>query len=114
MAEEKINPIRLKYEDGTVYTLEFSAKTVKEAEGAGFVIQDVLKKPMTLIPLLFFYSFRMHHPTISKKKTDSILEDDLGGLSESMQERLIELYFAPMEGLGGGESPKNPTMAVEM
>lgn len=112
MAE--IKPIRLKYEDGTEYVLEFSAQTVKEAEGAGFVLGEIMNKPMTLVPLLFYFAFRMHHPTISKKKTDKILTEDLGGLSEAMQERLVELYLAPMQELGGSDSPKNPNMAVEM
>lgn len=111
---EVIKPIKLQYEDGTEYVLEFSAQTVKEAEGAGFVLGEIMNKPMTLVPLLFFFSFKMHHPTISKKKTDKILTEDLGGLSEAMQERLVELYLAPMQSLGGDENPKNPNMTVEM
>jgi hypothetical protein len=56
----------------------------------------------------------MHHPTISKKKTDEILRNDLGGLSEAIQERLVDLYLAPMGELVGDESPKNVNMTVEM
>lgn len=112
MAEVK--PIKLQYEDGKEYVLEFNAQTVKEAEGAGFVIGEVMNKPMTLIPLLFFFAFRMHHPSVSKKKTDDILKNDLGGLNEAMQERLVELYLAPLNELSGEETPKNAKMTVEM
>lgn len=112
MAE--IKPIRLKYEDGTEYVLEFSAQTVKEAEGAGFVIGEVLNKPMTYIPLLFFYAFKKNHPSISKKKTDEILFEDMGGLSEEVQERLVELYLEPVNMLGGDGQPKNAQMRVEL
>ena len=110
MAE--IKPIKLQYEDGIEYVLEFNASTVKEAERAGFNIGEIVNKPMTLVPLLFFFSFKMHHPTISMKKTDKILYEDLGGLSEALQERLVELYLAPMEELGGTDQPKNPNMRV--
>lgn len=109
-----IKPITLRYEDGTEYVLEFSAQTVRDAEGAGLVLGDIINKPMTLIPLLFFFSFKMHHPTITKKKTDDILKNDLNGLSEAMQERLVELYLAPVNELGNNGEPKNPKMRVEM
>lgn len=112
MAERK--PIKLQYEDGTEYVLEFNAQTVQEAERAGFTIGEIVNKPMTLVPLLFYFAFKMHHPTIAKKKTDKILKEDLGGLSEAFQERLVELYLAPMEELGGSDTPKNPTMRVEL
>lgn len=113
MAEE-IRPIRLKYESGAEYVLEFSAQTVKDAEGAGFVLGDVINKPMTLVPLLFFFAFKMHHPSISKKKTDEILFNDLGGISEAIQGRLIELYTSPVNTLVGDATPKNPELRVEM
>jgi len=112
MAEVK--PITLQYEDGTTYTLEFSAQTVADGERAGLIISQIMDKPVTLVPLLFFFAFKMHHPSISKKKTDSILFDDLGGLSQAMQERLIELYLAPVNELGNEGGTKNPTMKVEM
>lgn len=114
MAEERINPIRLRFENEREYVLEFSAQTVSEAERAGVTIESITKMPMTMIPLFFFYAFKMHHPTISKKKTDEILRNDLGGLSEAIQERLVDLYLAPMGELVGDESPKNVNMTVEM
>lgn len=112
MAE--VTPIKLKYDDGKEYVLEFNAQTVSEAERAGFLYGEVANKPMTMIPLLFFYAFKMHHPSISKAKTDSILWEDLGGINEAMQVRLVELYLAPIEGLSGEDTPKNARLTVEI
>ena len=112
MAEVK--PITLQYEDGTTYTLEFSAQTVADGERAGLIYSQIMDKPVSLVPLLFFFAFKMHHPSISKKKTDKTLYEDLGGLTEAMQERLIELYLEPMNSLGNDGAVKNPTLTVEM
>ena len=111
---EGIRPIRLKYEDGTEYVLEFNSETVKAAERAGFKMTEAMDKPMTMIPLLFFYAFKMHHPTMRQDKAYQILHDDLGGINETIQERLVDLYLAPINELAGGEAPKNPHLAVEM
>jgi len=98
---EKINPIKLTdNESGTVYTLEFD-------------INDVARFPMTKLPELFFYAFRMHHKNVSREKTDRILFDDLGGMPDGMAERLGLLYSAPFEALSGGEKGKNGKMTVE-
>lgn len=111
---EKINPIKLTdNESGTVYTLEFNRDTVRFAENRGFDINDVARFPMTKLPELFFYAFRMHHKNVSREKTDRILFDDLGGMPDGMAERLGLLYSAPFEALSGGEKAKNGRMTVE-
>ena len=92
---DKVKPIILKYEDGRNYTLEFSRASVVFAEQRGFNIGDIGTRPMTAIPELFWYAFRMHHPSITKQQSDKILFDDLGGLTEEVLERLGELYDAP-------------------
>lgn len=97
--KKKVEPITLKYENGTVYTLEFSRETVKMAERAGFSRDDFGDKMMTRISEMFFYAFMMHHPTMSKEKADKILFDDLGGVSEALSERLTDLFNAPYEDL---------------
>lgn len=111
----KVEPIRLKYEDGTEYTLEFNRKSVAYAEQNGFSIEDVAGKLMTRVPELFHYAFRMHHPNMRKDQTDAILFNDLGGLSNEQIEKLIELYGAPYETLinDSGES-KNSKLTVVM
>lgn len=112
---ERIEPIRLNFEDGTEYVLEFSRKTVSDAEKAGFVRTDVTDKLMTRIPELFYFAFKMHHPTIKREATDKILFEDLEGLTDELIERLIDLFNAPYETLINDRGkPKNPKLTVIM
>lgn len=97
---EKINPIvlRIRNEEGNIkteYTLEFNRASILYAEQRGFNIQGLGAKPMTAIPELFFYAFRMHHPKVTKEQSDDILFNKMGGLSEEVLQRLGELYNAP-------------------
>lgn len=115
---EKIKPLVLTDNDtGDKYTLEFSRESVKFAEARGFDLGDVSKYPMTKIPELFFYAFRMHHKNIARERTDRMLFEDLGGLPSAALERLVMLYTAPFEALTdaseNGEE-KNSRMTVEM
>ena len=114
---EQVKPIIIHdAENGTDYTLEFNRESIRFAEARGFDIDDVGRYPMTKIPELFFYAFRMHHKNISREKTDRFLFDDLGGLPEGAAERLGALYAAPFEALANKEEKpgKNPKMTVEM
>lgn len=98
------------------WTLEFNKEAVKFAEQRGFKYEEVTQYPMTKIPELFFYAFRMHHKNIARNQTDKIL-DELGGLPEGFLERLVELYLAPFESLNildEGEERKNSHLTVEM
>ena len=110
---ERVEPIVIHYEDGKDYTLEFSRETVKAAERAGVVPDNVESMPMVTAELLFFYAFKKNHPTITKEKTDSILYDDLGGITSDQYARLVALYNAPFDSLmkEGGE-PKNAKVKV--
>lgn len=97
---EKIKPIVLTdTENGDKFTLEFSRESVKFAEMHGFNMDDVEKYPMTKIPELFYYAFRMHHKNIARDKTDKIFFNDLGGISSAVVERLGLLYAAPLKHL---------------
>lgn len=110
-----VNPIVLKTKD-TEYTLEFNRESIRFAESRGFKVEDVSNFPMTKLPELFFYAFRMHHKNVARDKTDKILEE-LGGLPEGFIERLAELYSAPFEYLtivAEGEERKNSKWTVEM
>lgn len=110
MSEERVKPLVLKMEDtGEEYTLEFSRETVKYAEGRGFNVNDLANFPMTKIPELFWYAFRMHHKNISREKTDRIIFEDWGGVAsipEGVIERLGELYLAPFSTVGGSKNSK--------
>ncbi len=103
MANTKtVNPITLTIGDKT-YTLEFNWDSVSSAERAGLTLRDVMdmKTPINTIPLLFFASFKMHHPEMTRKETDSILldKDKLGGISQDVLSRLVDLFAAPINAL---------------
>ena len=112
---ERVNPIRITDQtSGEVYELDFNKESVKFAEGRDFVLEEVTRYPVTKMPELFYYAFRMHHKNVSREKTDRILFDDLGGMPDGMAERLGALYGVPFEALTSGEEkPKNPRMTVE-
>lgn len=113
--EERVKPIIIHDEEnGIDYTLEFNRESVKFAEARGFNMEDIGKFSMTRLPELFFYAFRMHHPNVSRQKTDKILFEDLGGMPDGMAERLGALYGAPFEALiNDSGKAKNSKMTVE-
>lgn len=113
---EQVKPIIIHDSENNIdYTLEFNRESIRFAEARGFDIDDVGKYPLTKIPELFWYAFRMHHKNVSKEKAERILFDDLGGLPEGAAERLGALYAAPFEALSNkDEEGKNRTMTVEM
>lgn len=106
MADTKnAKPITLTIGDKT-YTLEFNWNSVSSAERAGLTLQDVMKMetPATTIPLLFFAAFKMHNPEVTRKDTDNILFNEMGGLSQEVLARLVELFIAPYNSLMRDES----------
>lgn len=107
-----MKPIILKDKD-TEYTLEFNREAIAFSEMRGFKIGDVSDFPMTKVPELFFYAFRMHHKNVARDKTDKILEE-MGGLPEGFVARLVELYTAPFDFLLEGGERKNSKWTVEM
>lgn len=52
--------IKFQYKD-KAYVLEYTKSSVKEMERRGFVAEDVLKKPMTLLPEMFAGAFIANH-----------------------------------------------------
>jgi len=114
---EKVNPLVITInETKEKFVLEFSRESVKFAEQRGFDINDVGKYPMTKIPELFYYAFRMHHKNISRERADRIFYDELNGMPDGMLERLGLLYSEPFEALSAikedGEA-KNSRVTVE-
>ena len=111
---EKVSPIILTMEDGTEYTLEFSRKSVEFAEKRGFKIDELGDYMMTRVPELFYYAFYMHHPMMTKKQTDEILFDKLGGVNEEMIVRLGELYEQGYSTLINSGDSKNSKVTITM
>lgn len=110
-----MKPIVLEYKDGEAYTLEFSRETVAMAEDNGFRRDDASEKLMVRVPQLFYFAFKKNHPAIPRSKTDQILFEDLGGVSEDMLGRLLELLESPYETLiNTSGKVKNPQLTVKM
>ena len=119
MATERVKPIIIHdAENNEEYTLEFNRETIMFAEGRKFDIDEVGKFPMSKIPELFWYAFRMHHKNMSKAQTDKIFFEKLGGfegIPDGFASRLGELYNAPFTASFDGEKTvKNPNVTVEL
>ena len=108
MERERIKPIILTdTETGKEYTLEFNRSSIKLAESMDFNIKTFETKPMTSFGILWYCAFKMHHPEITPKKADEML-DEIGDITEKLIPRLFELYLAGAESL----SDKNPKVTV--
>lgn len=101
-------------EESKEYVLEYSRRTAIKVEQAGLDLNAIESKPMTMIPLLFWGAFLMHHPHMTKEQTDKILFDGLGGMTEEELSYLGKLYAAPVQTLIATEDKENPRrMAVK-
>ena len=112
---ERLKPMVITDPDeGREYTLEYSRKTVAKTEMAGLDINKLESASMTMLPLLFWGAFLMHHPHMTRDQTDKILFEGLGGLSESEMVYLGKLYAAPFQTLIAGADEANPRkMAIK-
>lgn len=122
MAENVIEPIRLTDNNGIlgkageVYTLDFNRAIVLSMEKKGLKFLEIGDFPATYIPEAFYNAFRMHHPNISRDKTDK-LKDAWGGIPDSVLKRLIELYSQAMTANNiqtDEEAAKNAAVTVEL
>lgn len=113
---EKVKPMIITDpEEGREYTLEYNRRTVSKTEQAGLNINELETKPLTMVPLLFWGAFLMHHPYMTKEQSDKILFDGLNGLGNNELERLGELYAEPFKTLVASEEEGNPRkMAVKL
>ena len=114
--DEEIRPITIEdSETQAIYTLEFNAESVRFAESRGFDIDEVPKFPVSRIPELFYYAFRMHHKMLPKEKVDKIY-DEILPLPEGFLARLQTLYLIPLKEMfpsNEGEERKNTRMTVK-
>jgi len=100
-------------EDGREYTLEFNRKTVKKSEQSGLDINELGSKSMTMVSLLFWGAFLMHHPHMTQEQTDKILFEQLNGLTADEMEYLGKLYAEPFQTLVASEEEgANPRRAA--
>lgn len=116
--DERINPIKITdSKTGSTYELDFNREAVYFMDQRGFAVDEtIFKFPATNIPKLFYYSFRKNHRKMTQAQTDAILHE-LGGLTDEMIQRLIELYVqaAASNNIQDKEDlEKNSRMTVEM
>lgn len=79
------------------YTLQFSRRTIMQMEQGGFEVEDILRKPMTMIPRFFHGAFQMHHKGMKQEKTDEIYKSLSG--KEQLIDALVDLYNEPLSAL---------------
>jgi hypothetical protein len=83
--------------EGKNYTLEFTRKSIEIMERQGFVIGDIVDKPMLTLPALFAGAFLAHHRSIKRKEIDGIYEKMTN--KEELLQKLAEMYNEPLEAL---------------
>ena len=88
-----MSAIKFTYEDEE-FTLEFSRRTIRSMESAGFTLDKVAEYPATYIPVLFKGAFLMHHQRTKEEKINAIFKaiDDKDGLMSA----LIDMYREPL------------------
>lgn len=90
--------INFNYE-GKEYTLEFTCDSVRQLEREGFVIEDITRKPMTVLPKLFAGAFLANHKYDKNVRTnvDEIYKKFTD--KNKLIERLAEMYNETVESL---------------
>lgn len=89
--------------EGKDYTLEFTRRSVKRMEDAGFVADQIGEKPMTMLPTLFAGAFLAHHPFVKQEVIDRIYaampnkSELVGKLADMYNEPIAALMDDPEE-----------------
>lgn len=101
-----VRSIKFDYK-GKKYILEYTRSSVKEMERKGFVVTEVLDKPMSLLPEMFAGSFIANHRFVRRKEIDEIYEqfDNKGELLNALAEMyslVIEEFTNELESSGNG------------
>lgn len=107
-AEKDIQFIKVRDENGNVYTLQFNRRISEAMEREGFVF-DMDNKPQITIRTLFRGAFRMNHKGMMPEKIDAIWDAQRG--KDKLIAFLYRLYLKPLEDLmkepddNGDENP---------
>ena len=84
--------------EGKDYELEFTRETLKLMERNGFIGDDLVNKPMTMLPEFFAYAFQAHHKwDIKRKDIDRIFKATPN--KGELLAKLVEMYREPLESL---------------
>lgn len=84
------------------YVLEYTRSSIKEMERRGFVIEEVLKKPLSMLPDMFAGAFIANHRFTRRKEIDEIYEqfdnkDELVNALAEMYNLVIEEFIEELE-----------------
>ena len=82
---------------GKDYCLEYTRKSIETMERQGFVADDILTKPMSVLPAMFAGAFLANHRYERKDVIDEIFEQ-LTNKGELI-EKLAEMYNEPIKAL---------------
>lgn len=80
--------------NGKEYTLEFTRDSVRTMERQGFNANELMDKPMTMLPDLFAGAFIAHHPYAKRKLISEIFEH-IKNKTELIG-KLVEMYNEPL------------------
>ncbi len=97
---------------GKDYCLEYTRESVKQMEREGFVISDVLEKPMLNLPKLFAGAFKAHHRFGTKANDIEEMFDNFKN-KDALLEKLVEMYNEPMEAMLGDPEDEGNAIAWE-
>lgn len=89
------------------YVLEYTKSSIKEMERRGFVIEEVLKKPLSMLPDMFAGAFIANHRFTRRKEIDEIYEqfdnkDELVNALAEMYSLVIDEFIEELEKAGNG------------
>lgn len=101
-----VRKISFAYKDKK-YVLEYTRSSVKEMERKGFVVAEVLDKPISMLPEMFAGAFIANHRFVRRKEIDEIYKqfDDKGELLNTLAEMyslVIEEFTNELEKTGNG------------
>ena len=105
-----MSKIVLNHEDKE-YVLEYNRQSVKMMEGQGFVLDELVSKPMTMIPLLFSGAFIKNCKGTKRNVIDEIFK----GISDKNEllEALMEMYTETLSTLTDSTDEGNVTWTLQ-
>ena len=105
-----MSKIVLNHEDKE-YVLEYNRQSVKMMEGQGFVLDELVSKPMTMIPLLFSGAFIKNCKGTKRNVIDEIFK----GISDKNEllEALMEMYTETLSTLTYSTDEGNVTWTLQ-
>lgn len=83
--------------DGKDYTLEFTRRTVRQLEGNGFNVDNIVDRPLSVCTELFAGAFLANHRATPKATIEEIFAAMPN--KEELIQKLAEMYAEPVNAL---------------